>query len=245
MNKKIIAVFCVVILMASVFSACGNKGYLLMKDENGNEHAYVTDENGSTVLNEQGDIRVYQTDEHGKIVKDENGKPKENSVKKPKVSVNSDGSVTSSIFTLSPINGWVGDKTGKLVKKGTEDKCYISAEYYTEETDERTFSVVTDEIISNNKGVVDAINTGDYKDQGLEKGEVETNRFNYKGYSAVYMSYTLYSNDVKLIHHAENIYIVTDKGEIYCISYVCGDGVGYDKSFNFLDWANTNIEINK
>lgn len=105
MNKKIIAVFCVVILMASVFSACGNKGYLLMKDQNGIEHAYVTDENGSTVLNEQGDIRVYETDANGKIAKDENGKPKENVIKAPEKLI-SDSEYKTKEFKFTAPDGW-------------------------------------------------------------------------------------------------------------------------------------------
>lgn len=111
MNKKITALFCAVILMAAVFSACGNKGYLLAKDENGFEHAYVTDEDGSTLLNEDGDIRVYETDKNGKIVKDENGKPKENSVKMPEILI-TDNKYRTSEFEFNIPAGWkAGDKT--------------------------------------------------------------------------------------------------------------------------------------
>lgn len=240
MNKKIIAVFCIVILMISVLSACGkNKGYLLAKDEHGVEHAYVTDENGETVLNEDGNVRVYQTDEHGKIVKDEDGNPKENAVDKPSISVNKDGSVTTGIFTLPIIDGWEGVDTGRLVKKGTNENCYILAEYETNETEDTTFALMTDKVISDNKIIVDAINNGDYKDQGLDKAKMKTDRFEYQGFDAIYMSFTIYENSVKVVHHAEAIYFVVADGSVYVINYACLNGEGYDSSFNFLEWANS------
>lgn len=244
MNKKIIAVFCIVILMASIFSACGNKGYLLAKDENGIEHAYVTDKNGETVLNEDGNIRVYETDVNGKIVKDEKGNPKENAVEKPSVSVNKDGSVTTGIFTLPVIDGWEGVDTGRLVKKGTNENCYILAEYQTNETEDSTFVLMTDKVITDNKTILDAINNGDYKDEGIAKAEMKTDRFKYQGYDAMNLSFTVFDNGTKVIHHAEALYFVTDDGSVYVVNYACLDGEGYDSSFNFLDWANK-IEINK
>ncbi|MCH5189753.1 MAG: hypothetical protein J1F37_04245 [Oscillospiraceae bacterium] len=109
MNKKIIAAFCIVILMVSIFSACGNKGYLLAKDENGVEHAYVTDENGETVLNEEGNIRVYETDAHGKIVKDKDGTLRENYVEMPEKLMTDKKYQTKEFVFIIP-NGWgMGD----------------------------------------------------------------------------------------------------------------------------------------
>lgn len=120
MNKKIIAVFCVVILMASVFSACGNKGYLLMKDEHGVKHAYVTDENGSTVLNEQGNIRVYETDKNGNIAKDKDGNPKENSVKPPKAVVKGNEYRTPNFKFVAPA-GWKVENPSSIYIAVSED----------------------------------------------------------------------------------------------------------------------------
>lgn len=111
MNKKIISVFCVVILMVSVFSACGNKGYLLAKDENGIEHAYVTDENGETVLNENGDIRIYETDKNGKIVEDDNGNKKENYVKMPET-LKTDKKYQTKEFIFNVPSGWKIGESG-------------------------------------------------------------------------------------------------------------------------------------
>ena len=239
MNKKIIAAFCIVILMVSIFSACGNKGYLLAKDENGVEHAYVTDENGETVLNDDGDIRVYQTDEHGKIARDENGNPKENSVKKPEISVNNDGSVTNGAFTLPVIDGWEAIDTGRLVKKGTNENCYILAEYQTNETEESTFAVMMDKVITDNKTLIDEINNGDHEEIGSVKAEMNTDRFKYQGFDAMYLSFTIHESSVKVVHHAEVIYFVAGDGSVYAVNYVCLNGDGYDSSFNFLEWANS------
>lgn len=123
MNKKIIAVFCVVILMVSVFSACGNKGYLLAKDENGIEHAYVTDENGETVLNDEGNIRIYETDVNGKIAKDENGKAKENFIEMPEI-LKTDKKYQTEEFIFNIPDGWkIGDNG--FIAASTDDSVKI------------------------------------------------------------------------------------------------------------------------
>ena len=57
MQKKIIAVACAVILIATLFVSCKkDMGYMLGKDELGFEHAYVTDAEGNTVLDDNGNI---------------------------------------------------------------------------------------------------------------------------------------------------------------------------------------------
>lgn len=243
MNKKIIAAFCIVILMISVLSACGkNKGYLQAEDSEGYVRAFVTDKNGETVLNEDGEVRVYVTNSSGEIIKDENGVPRESSVAAPKNTVNKDGSVTSGIFTLPAISGWEGTDTGKLIKKGTEGNCYIFADYQTNETKESTFALMTDKVITDNQALIDAINKGDYKDDGFAEAEMKTDRFNFHGYNAVYMSFTIFNTGNEVIHHAETIYFVNTDGEVYVVNYVCLNGVGYDASFDFLDWSN-GVEI--
>ena len=72
MEKKIIAVACVLVILAVTLAACGSK-YLVITDEHGYTHLAVTDAEGNTVLDENGDIQVYVTDESGDPVTLENG----------------------------------------------------------------------------------------------------------------------------------------------------------------------------
>lgn len=112
MNKKIIAVFCIVILMVSVLSACGkNKGYLQAEDAEGYVRAFVTDENGETVLNEDGEIRIYVTNLNGDILEDENGVPRESSVAVPDTII-TDTMFQTKEFVFNIPSGW---KTGEGV----------------------------------------------------------------------------------------------------------------------------------
>lgn len=115
MNKKIIAVFCVVILMASVFTACGNKdkGYKLDVDNDGFTHAYATDAEGNTVLDEEGSIVVYQTEKNGEIATDENGNKKENRVEMPKAIVKGNEYITKEFKFKAP-EGWAVQKPNGL-----------------------------------------------------------------------------------------------------------------------------------
>lgn len=113
MNKKIIAAFCIVILMVSVFSACGNKdkGYLLAKDQNGYERAFVTNENGETVTNANGEVRVYLTEENGEIVRDAVGVPMEDPIEMPEAII-TDTMYKTKEFIFNVPSGWkVGNGT--------------------------------------------------------------------------------------------------------------------------------------
>ena len=64
MNNKIIAVICVVLMLATVLAACGKK--VIIKGKNGQEYVAATDADGSTILNDEGNIIIYVTDENGK-----------------------------------------------------------------------------------------------------------------------------------------------------------------------------------
>lgn len=106
MSKKIVAVFCIIILMISVLSACGDdKGYLQAEDSEGYVRAFVTDENGETVLNEDGEIRIYVTDPNGDILKDSNGVPRESSVAMPDTVI-TDTVYQTKEFVFNTPSGW-------------------------------------------------------------------------------------------------------------------------------------------
>lgn len=235
MNKKIIAVFCVVILMASVFTACGNKGYLLMKDENGVEHAYVTDENGSTVLNEQGDIRVYQTDANGKIVKDENGKPKENSVKKPEFEAKEDRYETSD-FVLKITDGWKNATQGKYIK-GENSDCFIEiSKYFTDFNggDAALQSRLVDTISANEQAMD---NFKNYPVASFEHGYKEI-----CGRNMYLLEFYVEDENKKPVLYALHVYFVAGNN-VYSIVYGDATGKEYNPDFDFTSYVEKNLTI--
>lgn len=236
MNKKIIAVFCVVILMVSVFSACGNKGYLLMKDENGVEHAYVTDENGSTVLNEQGEIRVYQTEKNGEIAKDENGKPKENSIQKPSF-VAADDKYETDDFVLSITDEWK-NATNISVKyiKGKNTECYIQISQAMDD-----FENTENELAERLKGEIE-LNESLF---GVSKNGVTPSfEHGYKEICGMNMYTYEYYIEVegKPSYYSSTFYFAIGKN-VYCISYTDNDGKEYSPDFDFSSYLEKNLTV--
>ena len=121
MEKRIIAVICVLMLLISLFAACGKK--TIIKGKNGMEYVAVTDEEGNTVLDENGDILVYVTDADGKYVKDENGNRQTNSIDFPKYIVDGTALVTPDYKMTFP-KGWTVTNTGRGTPT-TVDKTYL------------------------------------------------------------------------------------------------------------------------
>ncbi len=243
MNKKIIALFCVVILMVSVFAAC-SKTKLYTATINGVERPVVTNEDGELVTNADGEVAVYVTNAKGELVTADDGTPNVNYVTNNSMLVHPNGTITYEIFTYPVIEGWsVSDKNGRIDKDGTELKCYIVAGYAATATEENSFNAIMDNVIVQNRTIVDKINGGYGKDQGFDKAEMNTEEIEFAGYEAMHMSYTFYDADGKVVHHAENIYFVIPDGTVYGVDYACQDGVGYDKNFNFLEWAQNNVTV--
>lgn len=236
MNKKIIAVFCIAILMVSIFTACGNKGYLLAKDENGNEHAYVTDENGSTVLNEQGDIRVYETDINGKIVKDENGKPRENSVKRPEFEAKDDKYETND-FVLKIEDGWTNAAKGKYIK-GKNEKCTLEISKYFDDfkSDTQTLEDRLSDTVNINKKAIDQLK---------ETYPVTTmkNRYEQVGENQMYViEFCFEDNSGNVVLYGMQVYFSVGNN-VYSVVYGDADGKEYDPNFNFLSYIEKNLTI--
>lgn len=236
MNKKIIAVFCVVILMVSVFSACGNKGYLLMKDENGFEHAYVTDENGSTVLNENGDIRVYETDANGKIVKDEEGKPKENVVKKPEYEAKEDKYETAD-FVLKITDSWKNAGQGKYVKNNNED-CFIEISKY--------FSDFAGGDAALEAKLVDTIYANEQAMENFEaKYPIASFEHGYKeicGKNMYLLEFYVEDENKNAVLYALHVYFVAGNN-VYSIVYGDSTGKEYSPDFDFTAYVQENLTI--
>ena len=245
MNKKIIAVFCVVILMVSIFSACKKKNQYTIKI-NGKEQPVVT-ENGEIVTNSEGKVAVYVTNASGENVTESGGNPKIEYVNPPSVIINPNKTMVYDIFKMNIQDGWapVEDNSGKLAKNETEMKCYIKGEYSATESEDLTLDMLVDQILESNRGIIDAINSGAGAEQGVDytKAEMANEKTTFLGNEAYHLSFRIYNSKGDVVHYAENIFFRTSGNKIYCVSYVCEDGVGYDANFNFSDWANENITV--
>lgn len=245
MNKKIIAVFCVVILMVSVFSACGKNG-LYMQDINGTKQPVVTDENGDIVTDVDGEVAVYVTDANGEKVTAENGDPNINYIKPPKALVNPNNTVNIDNFKIKIPDGWEAAENGRVCKKNTDMKCYIQAVYVISETEDDTFKSYLDATLLQNRQLIDVINNGaeEAKSAGYYSAEYTSDEFKFQDNQGRKLSYTIYGDKGQVVHYAENIYFVLDDGKIYSIDYVCEDGVGYDKEFNFAEFVESGVSFN-
>lgn len=252
MSKKIIAVFCTLVLIAAVFTACGKKKPEQINTGLGKFPA-VTNENGEIVTNFQGQIAVYVTEEDGNYAKDANGEPMTQYEEKTfSLIVNPNNTVTREIFTVPVMDGWQvneGETAGRIYKKDTDLKCYIDFSYAASETNDRTFETFMSATSNNNHTIVDAINSGTAAAGGYAKADMAEEETTFAGYKAYKAEYVIYDANGKIVHYAETVYFlytagdVYTAGDIYSVSYICEDGRGYDSGFDFFQWANSNIKI--
>ncbi len=117
MEKKIIAVALVLVLMVTVFTACGKKNTFTL--DNGQEVVLATDEEGSTMIDRDGKLVVYVTDTDGDYVTYENGERQTNMVDFPKMLINGQTMETPIIRWTIP-EGWTFNKRGMAVKDDTD-----------------------------------------------------------------------------------------------------------------------------
>ena len=118
MNNKIIAVICVVLMLATVLAACGKK--VIIKGKNGQEYVAATDADGSTILNDEGNIIIYVTDENGKYVKDANGERQTNAIAFPD-KILGEHTITTPQYRLTMPEEWNLGQDGKFRKGGNEN----------------------------------------------------------------------------------------------------------------------------
>ena len=111
MQNKIIAVICVMLMLVTLFAACGKK--VIIQGKNGQEYVAMTDEEGNTVLNQSGEIVVYVTDDRGKYVTDANGERQTNAVTFPDVAIGKD-KIETADYVLTVPEGWVSGRDGRL-----------------------------------------------------------------------------------------------------------------------------------
>lgn len=240
MQKKIIAVACAVIIIATLFASCGKKLYT--QEINGIQRPVVTEENGELITDSEGLIKVYVTNAKGELMTAEDGSPNYNYIKPPVAYVNGD-KVNIENFELKVPEGFKANNLGMLMKSGANEKCYIRVDYCDTVSKENPFQGYLDQIVTTNNKFMDEINSGKYTEKGYKTVESDLQDITISGETdAHYMAYKILSPEGKVVHYAVSVYFLIGD-DIYSANYACVDGEGYDESFDFLDWLQNGLTI--
>jgi len=229
MIKKILAVVLAAVLVTLVFAACGKKPKQV--DIYGYDKPVAYDENGYAVYNSQGLLRIYRTDSDGNIIKDENGEPKYDYYSVGEGFVH-DGIIDTAAYAFKMPSGWEVNDNSEFVKRGTDGKCVASVMFVSDTSDEMSFTDYVDKNKLDNQETVAKFVEQGY-DATMETELFELGRTQSPAYAATYM---IKDSEGKLIHYAVTIYYLY-QAKIYQINYLCGDGVGYDESFDFISYV--------
>ncbi len=114
MQKKIIAVCCLILAVTLVFASCGNK--VIIKGSDGKKYIAVTDNEGNTVTDANGNIEVYVTDADRKYVTEENGESKKAILTFPEA-ISKKDSIETAGYILTALEGWEIDSSGTRLRK--------------------------------------------------------------------------------------------------------------------------------
>lgn len=230
MNKKIIAILLVFTLVITCFVACQKQKYETT-NINGLDVLLHTDENGNTVINEDNQIVAVVTDREGEIITYENG---ENQTYNIQISGSwvGDGFIQDKDYKLVIPEGWRGTEDNKIIKRDTEDHCYINfIENKTLEKNE-TLETYLDAIDQQNEQLVEGFKTEGYTlTVDRKTTTIGTSATKYEWYA-----YKVVDGNGEVIHYAENYYFIAAK-TIYSVNYICENGVGYDETFNFGEYV--------
>lgn len=234
MQKKIIAVICVLMMLTVLLASCGNK-YLMAKI-NGVEYPLVTDAEGNTEVNGEGKIAVYVTDAKGNLQYDSDGNPQKNYYNYPMVIT--DGlTINTHAYTFTMPSGWELQDNGIYYKKGTDQKCSVQIVQSATLKEGETFDEVLDRNIVTNQGYIEKVKAT-YPDASMNVTNI-TFSTNYNG---KYIEYLIKDPDGKVVHYAALMYFCIGE-DIYSANYMCDGGAGYDVDFNFSKILETNLVI--
>lgn len=245
MNKKIIAVSLVILIITVMFAACGkDKGYKLDVDNDGFTHAYATDAEGNTVLDEEGSIIVYQTEKNGEIATDENGNKKENRVEMPEKIVKSD-LFENKAFKVTIPEGWIKGEGGlvQYSKKGNNNckinivNCGSIKDKVSDKDDAETkFNKAMDDIVKDANKTKDAI-IKEYPDTTYSYKTVKISNLDMLS-----LNFAIIDKNGKVIHGAQEYYFIIGE-DLYAIKYYNYQGDGYDKDYDFGSFIEQNLKL--
>ena len=249
MEKKIIALALVLVLMVTAFVGCGQK----YKTTNigGEDVLLATDAEGNTIVN-GNQLAVVVTDDNGDIITYENGENQTHYIEIPG-SLVIDGVVRGSKFTLNILDGWTSTDYDRIIKDKTDDKCYIQFGETYKLKDNEKFSEIFEATDKANKEMMEVINDEEQlkelikTDPNLEKYlggkctiDMSTGTFTSSAYPCRIYKTKIVDKNGSVVHYAENHYFLVSK-TVYCLTYACVDGKGYDNTFDFGGYLRQNF----
>ncbi len=233
MSKKIIALSLALLLIVTCFVACGKK-YDTTK-VNGEDVILVTDENGNPVIRDDSQVVALVTDSNGEVLTYENG---ENQTRYIQIidAIEIENFAYGEKNKMKVLNGWTVDGRSRLVKDKTEGNCHISFTLTKTLEGKETLADYLDAVDEQNDLLVDVLEkqgstlTMSDGTASISGGKIVAEKRVYKIVDA----------EGNVTHYAEKYYFVAGKS-IYSLNYACEEGVGYDESFNFEEFARTNF----
>lgn len=235
MEKKIIAVALVLVLMVTVFTACGKK--YLIKEFDGLEYPLVTDDEGNTILNESNGIAFYVTNENNEIVTDDKGETQTNWVTL-KSDLATDDILAGDFYRLKVPEGWEADGgAGRLEKKDSNEMCCITPVSLVDEMEKgKTYN---DYVVSYEDVLKKAVD-GFKEDGNSANYKKSTTAITLKGLYCTKFVFEAFDKDGKMVIHSENL-LFASGATIYKMEYFSINGVGYDEEFDFEAYLDQNF----
>lgn len=237
MNKKIIAILLVFVLVVTCFAACQKKK-LDTVNINGENVALATDKDGNTIVNDDNQIAVLVTDADGKIIKYENGEDQTRWVE-IKSAFAVDGYLIGENYKLAVPEGWSAEESrNRIVKDNTENQCYITFLKAKELKNSETLGEYLEEIEAQNEQLLLMLEENGYT-LTTDKSNVVISD---KGLKGILYVYKIVDADGKVIHYAEDVYFTAGTA-VYNVTYMCGNGVGYDEPFDFVSYMKDSVTV--
>lgn len=243
MNKKILAILMAFVIVVTCFAACKRHDYETTKI-NGQDVILYTDKDGNTVINDDNQIVAVVTDSDGELITFANG---ENQTYNIQISGSwvVDGEIKTKDFDMGIPSGWEGTENSRIVKEGTDGKCYIDFKQVHVLKDNEKFADAFEETDKTNEQIQTAFNNPETlkelikNNPDLAKYEGCTYTIEQGGTTLTDMAYPcrtyvhkFVDADGKVVHYIENYYFLVSN-TVYAVNYNCIDGEGYDADFNF------------
>ncbi len=237
MNKKIIALALAlaILCIATAFTACKRGPELT--EINGNEYPLATNKDGETIINQDNQIAVLVTDRDNEVITYENGEDQTHWMQITGPMIIGDR-VQTEQYTLGIPKGWEANNGGRVIKKGTDEKCYIHFIQNSTIMKQGSLENYIENLDKQNEEVAAAMEKEGYKVETTE----DTASITMDNYSAVIRTYKITDSSGNVLQYAENYYFVAD-ARIYSINYVCEEGKGYDDKINFAEYIAQNFEF--
>jgi hypothetical protein len=253
MSKKILALALAIVFIATAFTAC-KKGPELT-EINGVEYPLAVDKNGETIINGENQIAVLVTDRNNEVLTYADGENQTHwlQINGPLVV---EGRVQTKEFSLGIPKGWEGDEiSGRVVKNGTDDKCYIQVMQLKKLSAGETLESYLEEIDAQNAAIAEAFEDEEQMNaliaQNPDIAEYKGCKYTVaknsgsipSGINAQIRVNKIVDDKGDVIHFAENYYFVSNE-KVYKLDFICEGGEGYDGEFNFAHYISTAFTFN-